>query len=220
MVYYSHSLSSPEIIFEFVLISKDLFHYYRIYNSHIGLSSAYALIYHQFYGTIIIQEYDALKNNFNQEILNIYKEEDTEEESTEEESTEEESTEEESTEEEDDVDDKIHISNLPCAASLMMRNFNNEHYRLALSDIMKCYYLSQNYTMDYNYYAHTYNYQCYHFYRDLYVTNLLTKYDDLGQALSAHFLIKIKDELFQLDYSYQPLFGSISANISQIMISI
>ncbi len=203
MVYYSHALSSPEIIFEYVTMSNTLFYYYRIYSSKIGSQNAYAFIYHPFHGAFLVKEYDELRNDFENEVSKLipYDESDAEEEDEENDfsNSDSESSEEDSEEDtEEDTEEEANF--MPSALTPFLRSFNDSHYKLALSDILKVYYLSQDYQMDFNHFSHTYNYQCYHFYGNLYITNLLTKYNDCGEASSAHFLIKINDETFQLDY--------------------
>jgi hypothetical protein len=194
MVYFSHELSSPEIIFEYVDEMWNHFLYYRFYHLHIP-SIKYALIYHDDYGLFLVKEYDELYQNFEVEIKYYVELDENEEEK-------EEMEEEDSTEE-----DPLSLS-YP-----LLRIIPSSHIKDAYYDIMAMIQMAKEKNIDVNqacretaFLGHA---VIFHFYKDLYIANILTKFDGYytgipseTHASSAYFLIHIKNRIYILHYLY------------------
>ena len=231
MVFFSHALSSPEIIFEYVKTSENLYHYYRIYNDDIE-DSAYAFIYHPFHGAIVVKEYDALIHDFDTEIHKImpYDEESTEENTSE--SMKESESSESVSETLYTTEEELDLSPEDLASSIipLRRYYRDSEYKSAMNQILRTHYISQYRQLDFNaqaredidiFFGETP--MVFHYYRDLYIANISTRFtteDGVHFAYSAAFLVKVKEETYQLNYEYHRDIDNITVSLSPLSIAI
>jgi hypothetical protein len=235
MVFFSHSLSSPDLIFEFVKVSDNLYHYYRIYNNLIE-NSAYAFIYHPFHGAIVIKEYDALIRNFETEIQKImpYDEESTEESYSMVESESGSESETLYTTETDTSKDgsSEDVSPEALSASIipLRRYFRDSEYKSAMNQILRTLHISEYRQIDFNAQARENvdilfgeSPMVFHFYNSLYIANISTRFsvdDGVHFASSAAFLVKVNDDVYQLNYEYHADIDNITVSLSPLSIAI
>ncbi len=243
MVYYTHKLSTEEVIFEFVKVNSDLFYYYRIYNIY-HPEQIYAFIYHPIHGQFCILEYDYLIHDFDNEVKkyffdNITMDEDDQyiEENIDfnEEDDEEDDEDEDEEDEEDDEEDEDPMYHI---CPMFVKTYSEMEYENKYSNIIKYIHISTYLKRDLNDYVK----ECeimipfvkqsvLHFYKNVYIgilnvnLNALHNVEKRKEWLvhytkSASFLIKIDNNVFQLDYHYNHDNEKVSIQSSPIHIQI